>query len=63
MAWYWIVLIIINYFIIAFLYSLLCYQVFDRDSIESAVFGVFWPVFIPLLLPIFTIEEILERLT
>jgi Na+/proline symporter len=62
MVWYWIVLIIIGYFIVAFLVALLFYQVFEKESNESALFGAFWPVFILVLLPIFTLEKILNRL-
>lgn len=66
MTWYWIILIVIGYFIIALLDAMFCYFVLDAESIQSALMGFFWPVMIPahliIILPIILISKILERL-
>lgn len=64
MTWYWIILIIIGYFLVAVLTALIYYW-YDFDSDEAAVSGFCWPVMLPiaiLLLIPFIIENILDEL-
>ncbi len=52
MAWYWIVLIIVGYFLIGILTAFI-YLVYGEDDEEALVmFGALWPVFLPVAIVI-----------
>lgn len=68
MAWYWIVLIVIGYFIIGGFFSTIYEKIpaedYDSfaDSIISAFIIVLWPITIPFLLAVYTGITIASKL-
>lgn len=65
MAWYWIILIVIGYIVIATLTAIFCYRVMDDDIDVAALEGFVWPLILPIIClasPIVLIITILNRL-
>ena len=65
MAWYWIILGIIVYFVIMFLTGIFYYFIYGVDSEEASVCGLFWPIVLPLGLlglPVLILRDFLDSL-
>lgn len=48
MAWYWIVLIVLGYVLVAFLVAIIWAKGEPRHADYAAGFGIFWPLWFPL---------------
>lgn len=63
MSWYWIVLIVLGYLVVAVLTGVLYGAVLDEDEDICTLFGVFWPVMLPIficILPFIIVQAILD---
>lgn len=65
MSWYWVVLIVLGYLVIAVLTGVIYGAVLEEDSEMSTLAGMFWPVMLPIficMLPFILVHEILENI-
>lgn len=63
MSWYWIILIVLGYLVVAVITGVLYGVVLDEDNEMCTIAGVFWPVMLPIficMLPFVIIHEILD---
>lgn len=63
MSWYWIILIVLGYLVVAVITGVLYGVVLDEEEDMCTLAGVFWPVMLPIficMIPFIIIHEILD---
>ena len=63
MKWYWIILMILGYYLIWSVATLIYYH-FEKDRFVAKIFGMLWPITIPitlLILPFIVIDKLLDK--
>ena len=63
MSWYWIILIVLGYLVVAVITGVLYGVVLDEEEDMCTIEGVFWPVMLPIficMLPFIIVDEVLD---